>query len=189
MRRAATTLFALALAAGVRIAAAPAQPALLDCAYEPNGGEMQTFTGCAWRDGQGRLHLASQHRARLTYDRFGLASVYVEGWYYLDRTGRAAAVVAFDNRADPFAEGLARATVGDKIGFIDGHLRMVVPARFDGAFPFEHGQAVVCVGCRAASDREHITYIGGSWGCIDRRGRFVTDLHAAKAYVACSPPD
>jgi WG repeat protein len=181
------TVLALALAAGVRIGAATAQSALLDCAYAPRGAEMQSFGDCASKDAQGRLHLQPQHRARLTYARDGLASVYVEGWYYLTRDGSSAAVMAFDNGPDPFAEGLARAPTGGKIGYIDRHLRQVISARFDGAFPFEQGQAVVCVGCRATAEAEHSSYTGGEWGCIDHRGRLVVGWHAALVYAPCPP--
>ena len=128
-----------------------AEPALLDCAYAPGGGEMQSFSDCASKDARGGVHLQPRRRARLGYDRDGLASVFVEGWYYLARDGNSAAVMAFDNGPDPFAEGLARAPIGGKIGYIDRHLRRVIPARFDGAFPFAQGRAAVCIGCRARS--------------------------------------
>ena len=176
---------ALALVVGLQTAAAAAQPAVLDCAYAPRGGEMQTFHGCASKDAEGQIHLQRQHLARLAYDRTGLTSVYVGGWYYLARDGSSAAVMAFDNGPDPFAEGLARAVVGSKIGYIDRHLRLVIPARFDGAFPFERGKAAVCVGCRTMAEGEHSSYAGGHWGCIDRRGVLVTALHDADGYTPC----
>ena len=178
-------LVALALAACIPAAAALAQPALLDCAYAPRGGEMQTFSNCASKDAQGGVHLQPQHGALLTYDRDGLAGVYVDGWYYLTRDGSSAAVMAFDNGPDPFAEGLARALAGGKVGYIDRHLRQVIPARFDGAFPFDHGRAAVCIGCRTTPQGEHSSYAGGQWGCIDRRGTFVTALHETEGYRPC----
>jgi len=191
--RSALRLFAIALAASVQSAEASAQTTLqttlLDCAYAPRGGgEMQTFNNCATKDAQGQVHLAPQRLSQLSYDSNKLAGVYVECWYYLARDGRSAAVVAFDNGPDPFADGLARSPVGDKVGYIDRHLRLVIPAQFDGAFPFEHGQAAVCVGCRATSDGEHSSYAGGQWGCIDRRGQLVTALHDAAGYVPCASP-
>jgi hypothetical protein len=184
------SLLAFVLAASVQAPVAPADRAVLDCAYEsPESGEMLTVEHCAWKDAQGRVHLTRDHLSRLTYDRYGLAGVYVEGWRYLTRDGRSAAVLAFDNGPDPFAEGLARSPVGEKIGYIDRTLRTVIPAEFDGAFPFEHGVAVVCVGCRAQSEGEHAFYAGGSWGCIDHRGHFVTAWRAAPGYTPCPPPN
>jgi hypothetical protein len=75
-----------------------------------------------------------------------------------------------DNWAEPFADGLARSPVGGKIGFIDRNLALVISARYDGAFPFEHGWAAVCTDCKLASDGEHSSYVGGRWGCIDPHG-------------------
>jgi len=177
----------LALAAGIELTAAAAQPAPLECAYTPRGGEMQTFADCAWKDEQGQIRLSSPHLARLQFDRYGLAGVYVAGWYYIARDGRSAAVTTFDNGPDPFSEGLARSPIGDKIGYIDRHLRMTIPAGFDGAFQFEHGLASVCLGCREIADGEHRSYAGGNWGCIDRHGRFATAPHPAAGYVTCAP--
>jgi hypothetical protein len=79
-------------------------------------------------------------------------------------------VMAMDNGADSFADGLARSPVGGKIGFIDRNLALVIPARYDGAFPFADGWAVVCIGCKLVTEGEHSWYAGGSWGCIDRHG-------------------
>jgi hypothetical protein len=98
----------------------------------------------------------------------GLASIYVDQWYKVRRDGGAAPVMTVDNWAEPFSDGRARSQVGGKIGYIDRYLKLVVPARYDGAFPFERGVAVVCVGCKLVSDGEHTHYEGGMWGCIDR---------------------
>jgi hypothetical protein len=179
-------LAALALAASLWAAGVAAQPVLLDCTYESRAnGDMLTVHDCATKDEQGKIRLPPRRLAQLKYDRGGLAGVFVEGWYYVTRDGRSAAVVAFDNSPDPFAEGLARSPAGGKIGFVDRRLQIVIPARFDGAFPFAHGLAVVCVGCRREAHDEHRLFVGGSWGCIDRQGRVVAALRDAPGYTPC----
>ncbi len=98
------------------------------------------------------------------------------GWFYVRRNGPMAAVMTYDNGPDAFVDGRARSQVGEKIGYIDRTLKFVISARYDGAYPFEHGAAVICIGCIRASDGEHGWYEGGSWGCIDRHGRNVKPL-------------
>jgi len=180
-------MFALALAIAVQTLGPTTGRAPLDCAYAPSGsGELSTFKHCASIDAKGQVHFARRRLERMAYDERGLASVYVRGWRYVARSGRSAAVMTFDNGPDPFASGLARSPAGKTVGYIDRSLRTVIPARFDGAYPFENGLAVVCNGCRTVADGEHSTYVGGSWGCIDRRGRFVVALRPARDYASCS---
>ena len=72
----------------------------------------------------------------------------------------------------PSWTGLARTGVGGKVGFIDRKLRVVIPPRYDFAFPFNGGTAVVCNGCKETSDGgEHKSMVGGQWSIIDRHGR------------------
>jgi len=166
------------------ILAAPAWPqasqatnADLSCAYSPKAkGDVLQFEHCAWSDAAGHIHLKREHRLALDFDRHGLASVNIGGagrpgsWYYLSRDGRSAPVMTLDNGAEPFVDGLARSPVGDKIGFINRNLALVIPPRFDGALPFEDGWAEVCIDCKLTSQGEHSWYEGGRWGCIDRHG-------------------
>jgi hypothetical protein len=149
----------------------PVANADFSCVYAPKTkGEMVDVEHCAWSGADGRLHLMRQNLRELDFDRFGLASVFIDGWYYVRRDGRLAPVMTMDNGADSFTDGLARSPVGGKIGFINRNLALVIPARYDGAFPFEHGWASVCIDCKATSDGEHSWYVGGRWGCIDPHG-------------------
>ena len=143
------------------------------CTYSPKAkGDVLQFEHCAWSDAAGQIHLKLKHQLALGFDRHGLASVNIGGgWYYVRRGGRLAPVMMMDNWAEPFADGLARSPVGSKIGFINRNLALVIPARYDGAYPFEHGRAEVCIDCRLSSDGEHSWYEGGRWSCIDRDGR------------------
>lgn len=71
------------------------------------------------------------------------------GWVYVDqhnrRIGRALTV---DNRPDEAFGGYARFQAADgKVGYLDRARRFVIPARYDGAFPFSNCEALVCTGC------------------------------------------
>ena len=110
----------------------------------------------------------------------GLSYVSVDGaFFYVNRNGKTARALPFDNGPDPFVEGLARTMDERKVGFIDRSLRIAIPARWDFAFPFHDGVAVVCGGCRAAAG-EHRNVEGGLWGYIDRRGRVVVPIEYPK---------
>jgi len=50
--------------------------------------------------------------------------------------------------ADEFSDGLVRTVINQKYGFADRHGKIVIAPKYDGAFPFEHGYAIVCIGCR-----------------------------------------
>ena len=142
------------------------------CTYSAKAkGDVLHFEHCAWSDSAGHFHLKRKHRLALDFDRHRLASVNIGGgWYYVRRDGRSAPVMMRDNWAEAFADGLARSPVGGKIGFINRNLALAIPARYDGAMPFRHGLAQVCIDCKPASDGEHSWYVGGRWGCIDDRG-------------------
>ncbi len=183
------SLVALALAVALKMLGPAAGRAPLDCAYAPRaGGELSIFHRCAGKDAAGRIHFSRRRLRSMAYDGRGLASVFVGGWRYVARDGRSAPVMTWDNGPDPFASGLARSPDGGKVGYIDPRLRIVIAARFDGAYPFENGRAVVCIGCRIVSEGEHSSYVEGRWGCIDRRGRLVVALRPAGGHVACSRP-
>ena len=152
------------------------------CSYSSRAAnDVVTTAHCARIDAAGHLHIAPRMLHRLTYDRFGLSEINVAGWYRVRRDGLTAPVMTLDNWAEPFSNGLARSPLRNRIGYIDRRLRRVIPARFDGAFPFDHGVARVCEGCRQTStdNGEYHSYAGGRWGRIDRRGRFVVPLRAA----------
>ena len=60
--------------------------------------------------------------------------------------------------------------------------QIVIPPKYDGAFPFEHGHATVCIGCSetcviadhphagAELDCDHHVMTGGEWFKIDKAG-------------------
>jgi hypothetical protein len=81
----------------------------LACLYAPRGGELDRFEACAAQANDGTIRLAPAHRAKLDFDRNGLASVHVgKHFHYVARNGRSAPVMTMDNGADPFVGGRAR---------------------------------------------------------------------------------
>ncbi|WP_235976968.1 WG repeat-containing protein [Bradyrhizobium archetypum] len=155
-------------------------PAEFDC-WEPE----RIFKQCAAKGPDGRPRLKRSYLARLRYDSDGLASVLLihrtdtkqSQWFYVRRGLAPVPVESMDNGPDYFNDGLARSRVGGKIGYIDRKLNLVIPATYDGAYPFEDGVAVVCTACTLVSESEHSEhswYEGGQWGRIDRKGRVVS---------------
>lgn len=144
----------------------------LSCWYTDRIGELDLRQGCASLR-QGKLTISPEHVRRLAYDAHGLATVAVEGTqYYLDRAGRSLAVVAYDNGADAFSEGLVRGQRGGKIGFYNRRFKPVVAPNYDWAWPFDGGKAIACQGCKPIRvDEEHQALSGGRWFYIDRAGR------------------
>jgi hypothetical protein len=154
-----------------------APEAVFDC-WEPDLVVKQ----CAAAGSDGRQRLKPSYLPRLKFGSDGLASVLLleaadakkHQWFYVRRGGIPVPVESFDNGPDPFRDGLARSRSEGKLGYIDRRLNLVIPAKYDGAYPFERGVAVVCLACVLVSDGEHSRYEDGQWGRIDRRGRVVS---------------
>ena len=142
---------------------------------------------CAAPAGNGTIRIGSAALRKLKFEE-GLAVVTVgDGLFYVDRGGRAARVLPSDNGADEFVEDLARTVANGKVGFLDRRLRVVIRPRWDYAWPFQGGLAVVCNGCRAVADGEHRRMVGGLWGRIDRRGRAVVPVKYEKETLPGGP--
>jgi len=155
--------------------------AALDCTYGSHAlNDVKTFQHCARADSSGRPQVTRRHLRDLSYDRHGLSTIFIGGWYVIRRDGRLAPVMMMDNWAEDFSDGLARSLVGGKIGFVDRSLRLAIPARYDGAYPFNRGVAIVCIGCTSKTTGEYTSYVGGAWGCIDRFGRLKRPMRPLK---------
>ncbi|MEH2488103.1 WG repeat-containing protein [Bradyrhizobium sp. AZCC 2230] len=174
----AAALLALMLLSSKSVTAAErggdASDAVFDC-WEPELDIKQ----CAASGPDGQPRLTSSYLSRLQFDSNGLARVLLYGtgkkgqWYYTRRGKPLVPVETYDNGADDFVDRRARSPVGGKLGYVDRNLDLVIPAIYDGAYPFEKGLAVVCRGCTQASDGSHHWYEGGEWGRIDPEGRVV----------------
>ncbi|MBV7483462.1 WG repeat-containing protein [Bordetella sp. BOR01] len=106
------------------------------------------------------------------YDRHGHALVQDErGWVYIDRAGHSVLrPYLFDNGPDYFEEGLARFVQDGKIGFHDEALNIVIPAKYEFAFPFQDGAAKTGSNCRFVREGEHSSVYCQAWQYIDHRG-------------------
>ncbi len=93
-----------------------------------------------------------------------------KNFYYIHKSGKKMLTLTYDNGADEFQDGLARTRINGKIGFFNRNLEIVLPPIYDFAFPFHHGIAEICTGCREKSDGEYHMLDGGIWKKIDRNG-------------------
>ncbi len=152
-------------------------PYVVDCIYVSKVSvELEPHAACGKLTGE-RLQLDPQHLERLSFAANGLGWVLTgEGAFYVDASGRSVRTHWYDAGPDTFVEGVARGISRGKFGFIDPALDFVIEPRFDFAFPFEQGHAVVCNGCWSRPEGEHSVIEGGVWGVIDRRGELVVPL-------------
>jgi len=115
---------------------------------------------------------------RAYYNEYNLSNLRTDiGIFYFTKKGKSRKVLAFDNSADYFKDGLAR-TIGKnkKIGYIDTKLNIVIEPKYDFAFPFENKKAIVCNGCTKHKLGEHSSLIGGKWGIIDTDGTLIKPM-------------
>jgi hypothetical protein len=134
--------------------------------------EILVVPSCVTRSDEGRLVLTQEALATLYFDVHGLTAISVDRvLYHANRKGRTAPALPFDNGTDYIVEGLTRIRRNGKVGFVNSDLHEVIEARWDFAFPFAEGVAVVCDGCRGVKDGEHVVVVGGVWGYIDTRGQ------------------
>jgi hypothetical protein len=136
-------------------------------------GTFEPLGDCARPAADGSYVVSAEALRQLDFDGWGLATMAIRerGYAYVRRDGRALIVTTFDNFPDEFNSGLVRVKIGEKLGFANRRLKVVIPATYDGAFTFDKGRAWVCIGCVTVSDGEHSFYKGGTALCIDRRGR------------------
>lgn len=161
---------------------------LVDCFYSPRptvhqpSPEWGRHPKCLAVADNGSVRVLAKHLKALDYSFDGLAVVWIDGgMLYVKPSGETLDVLPQDNGADPFEEGLVRGRRNGKIAFFDHSFRMVLPAKYDFAWPFEDGLAEVCSGCVQAppdpADPEHHTAMeGGAWGFIDHQGREVVPV-------------
>jgi hypothetical protein len=148
----------------------------MSCAFLPVQESTDQLSHCARREDGGEIairpSMAAEHARPGT-----VSAVVVDGsLLYLISSGKTAPALRFDNGADYFVEGLARTVRGGKVGFVDHSLNEVIAPRWDFAFPFQSGFAVVCTGCREQAAGEHREVVGGEWGYIDSHGEVVVPL-------------
>lgn len=151
------------------------------CAYVPLASPADPYPELTSQDNCGELLddttllVNSDVLQNLYFNEDGLADIRINGSvFYVNRSGKSAPTLFFDNGPDYFVEGLARTIKDNKIGFMDNTLTTVIAPAYDFAFPFSDGRSRVCMGCSKKQDGEHVELVGGVWGVIDRQGKLVT---------------
>ena len=91
-------------------------------------------------------------------------------FYYIRKDGKAMKTLTYDNKADPFSDGLARTKINGKVGFFNSNLDIILKPIYDFAFPFHKGEAEICTGCKEKKEGEHSMLEGGKWQKINRNG-------------------
>jgi hypothetical protein len=139
--------------------------------------------------GGGSIVLSAQSLANEDFGPEGLGSIIViDQLYFVNRQGKTAPALVFDNGPDYVVEGLVRTVKDGKVGFVNTRLDQVVAPVWDFAEPFQGGIALVCTGCTSEPARpgadEHRIHVGGKWGCIDNRGKVVVPVIYDSATVA-----
>lgn len=98
------------------------------------------------------------------HDGLACVNVGLKEYGFIDKTGQ---VVIRDVGITEFSEGFARVWCGNQAGYMDKTGQIAIPARFDRAYGFHDGLAMV---------RENRT-----WGFIDKTGQMVIEYHTESA--------
>jgi len=158
-------------------------PTLSPCSYAGSDG-IAEHADCVEQYGKGLLRIRSPHLGRLTFDENSMASVFngEHGWMYVNKKGEVvvAGVSAIDNGPETFQDGFVRFERNRKCGYAVLKGPGTIAPQFDGCENFKNGIARVCTGCRSepvGPGSEYHEMRGGTWFCIDRKGK----------KVACAP--
>ncbi len=99
--------------------------------------------------------------------------------------GESLSVINFDNSPDSWSEGLVRGRRDGKIVFFNRRFEEATGKRYDWAWPYEDGHALMCEGCELEdSGGEHRALVGGSWWFIDRAGKKVEREHLSEDEIS-----
>lgn len=112
------------------------------------------------------------------FDRVAIVRRVGAGWVGIDRQERVLfRPYLFDNGPDYPVEGVLRVVnAAGLIGYADPATgRMVVPPRYEAAFPFENGRARVGQGCHVAQAGEHSVWDCATWSYINHQGQALAD--------------
>ena len=117
------------------------------------------------------IYFPKSYLKQLDFKGEEIISVYQNNtFYYIRKDGKAMKALTYKNKADPFVEGLARTKVNGKIGFFNNNLDIILKPVYDFAFPFYHGTAEICTGCKEQKEGEYSMLKGGRWQKINREG-------------------
>ncbi len=137
------------------------------------------YDQCGYIDQSGQMAIAHGKYSFCMTDTFRtFAVVYKgnEGWIGIDRQENTIfTIMQYDNGPDFPSENMFRITKGQKIGFANLEGEVVVPPKYDAAYPFQEGLAAFCVGCRNERMGEVSMWKDGQWGFLDKKGKVVIE--------------
>ncbi|MBF0588403.1 MAG: WG repeat-containing protein [Magnetococcales bacterium] len=131
-----------------------------------------------YRNAQDQVVIPARFVMAEPFSSHGVAAVVIgDRWALIDQQGKVLLrPMTSDNGPDPFQEGLARFIQDNLVGFYNPSGRVVIPARFDFAWPFFDGTSSVCKACQKVRIGEHTTVEGGVWGMIDKKGKIIVPM-------------
>jgi hypothetical protein len=159
----------------------------LECIYAPKSTKQDPSSELSLQSDCGKivdgdvLKLKNSDFKRLNFSEEGLAWILIPNprpikVFYVSKKGRVVRTHFYDNGADYFEEGLSRMISNNKFGYMDKDLNTVITPKYDFAFPFRNGHAIVCNHCKPENTDEHREVAGGNWGVINRDGKVVISI-------------
>jgi hypothetical protein len=131
-----------------------------------------------YKDSDGNILIEPKYAMAYEFTKKGVAQVVTEyDWFCIDNTGKPLLkIFNYDNGPDYYEEGLAR-YVDDKnkMGFMNEKCEIIIPAKYDFAWPFEKGSAQVCDGCSKTIENEMLKISGGKNYNINKKGEIVSE--------------
>lgn len=84
-------------------------------------------------------------------------------------------VFPYDNGPDYVEDGTFRIIKEGKIGYANVAGEIIIPPKYEAAFPFENGRAKVSLHADKESDGEHSWWVNTDWFYIDKKGNKIEE--------------
>ena len=125
----------------------------------------------------GKMAVKPKYIVALDYTSQGLATAMdEEGWVYLDtKCNEIARCFEVGQLPDPFSDDRARIQSQGKIGFINSHGEILIPAQYDYAEPFENMMSAFNMGGAIETRGIKRVITGGKWGVMDLFGKTLVE--------------
>lgn len=133
-------------------------------------GELKDIENCVRYSGPTGLELSPFVLEKIKFKNNQLAPIYHGNMVgYVNQNGKIIRMFNHDNGPDPFHEGLARYLTfdGEKIGFVDQKLKIVIPAKFKFVSAFKNHKARYCQNCKMIKDGEHTRIETKTWKILN----------------------
>ncbi|MBL0955105.1 MAG: WG repeat-containing protein [Leptospira sp.] len=131
-----------------------------------------------FKDKKGKVVIKPQYEQTMEFTKSGVAFVVSKNKWVCINTKNQLLLESFlyDNGPDYIVESRARYVEEGKMGFHNERCQKVIEAKYDFAYPFENGYAIVCNGCQLIPEGEHKRIEGGLFGLIDKKGKLVLPI-------------